>query len=84
MIVVDHQPAYVPIGGNRLMLLGEFSRTVTVECAACEWSWPLKLIADDVLTDDQCDELLNSYLRDHGWGVGVDDTCPTCATSLDA
>lgn len=80
IIIPADDPAYVPVGGNKLMLLGEYGRTVTVECAACQCGWRLKLITDEVLTDEQCDELLNTHLRNAGWGVGDDDTCPTCTT----
>lgn len=79
MIVPADRPSYVPVGGNELMLLGEFSRTVTIECACGPHSESFKLIADDVLTDDECDRMLDEHLREHGWLV--DDSgewCPEC------
>jgi hypothetical protein len=77
-IVPADQRTYVPVGGNELMLLAEFSRTVTVDCARCGHADGFKLIADDMLTGDHCDELLNTHLQQLGWRVGDDDTCPAC------
>jgi hypothetical protein len=34
-IIPADQPTYVPTGGNELMLLAEFSRTVTIHCDRC-------------------------------------------------
>lgn len=79
MIIPAHSPVYVPVGGNELMLLGEFGRDVTVECVVCQCGWQLKLIADEVLADQQCDDILNAHLREQGWGIDASgDTCPVC------
>ena len=78
MIIPADVPAYVPVGGNVLMLRGEFSRQVPVTCVDCGHSERFKLIADEILTDDQCDELLSTHLREHGWHVDDDDQCPGC------
>lgn len=80
MIIPADDPAYVPVGSNELMLLGEFSRTITIECCRCQCGIRLKLIADELLADEQCDEVLNAHLHDRGWRTGGDDTCPECAS----
>jgi hypothetical protein len=89
MIVQADDPTYVPVGGNVLMLLGEFSRTVTIECRSCKRSQALKLITDEILEIGECDELLDAWLMERGWRPVHDHThphepddyefCPDCA-----
>lgn len=80
MILPIDQPAYAPVGGNELMLLGEFSRTVTIGCRSCPHSEGFKLVADDVLDTAECDRLLNEHLRGLGWLVDDGgESCPECA-----
>jgi hypothetical protein len=62
-----------------LIIEREFGRTVPVTCEGCgQFLW-LKLVADEVLTDERCDELLDDYLTEHGWTTEFGDLCPNCA-----
>lgn len=84
-IIPGDQPAYVPTGkGNELMLLAEFSRTVTVICDRCRRPYPYKLLADEVIAEQKCTDILESHLRDIGWYIGAEDHCPACNTSRSA
>jgi hypothetical protein len=78
MIIPADAPAYVPVGGNELMLLGEFSRTVTLQCDRCGVDYGFKLVADELLSEQRCDEVLDAHLRDGGWSLGDVEICPTC------
>lgn len=74
-------PSYLPTGhGNELMLLGEFSRTVPVTCIQCGITKRFKLVADELHSDEESDQILNRYLRRMGWVVGDNDICPRCAS----
>lgn len=78
LIIPADQPTYVAIGNNELMLLGEYSRSVPVTCEDCGHCERFKLVADELMNELECDELLNTYLREHGWRVDDDDICPAC------
>jgi hypothetical protein len=85
----NHLPRFVPASepsyytsGKGLTLKAEFSRTVTIVCAACEVTkLPLKLLSNSVLRPDTCERLLTDYLDTLGWGrlkQGGADICPEC------
>ena len=57
----------------------EFGRTCPVECEQWGASTVFKLVSDEIVADERCDELLNDYLQRHGWRTDGGDVCPTCA-----
>lgn len=63
-----------------IVITGEFSRPVEATCSECSHAEPLRLVADDILDDNECDEVLTAYLEGAGWYCGPDgdDVCPTC------
>jgi hypothetical protein len=77
-VIPGELPAYEAVGNNTLMLLSEFSRPITVTCGQCPTEVSLKLLADELLSEEQCDEVLSGYLADIGWRPGPPDYCPTC------
>lgn len=68
-----------------VVIAGEFSRAVTARCETCPSAVPLRLIADEPVDDDECDELLTAYLEELGWHcLDAGDICPLCAASQTA
>lgn len=49
-----------------------------VQCAYCGSIKKFKLIADELLSDEECDRVLNTHLRNAGWSVKDVDICPCC------
>ena len=77
-IIPGDTPAYYA-NSNGLVLLGEFSRPITIDCEYCGYETSFKLIADEILTDSACDELLSEHLRSLGWDPDPHgDICPAC------
>ena len=62
-----------------IVVVGEFSRPVEAACSTCSYREPLRLIADDLLDDAECDRVLTEYLEGFGWDCRDDgDVCPEC------
>ncbi len=90
--MTDRLPRFVPadepatyMSGHGLVLKAEFSRTITITCAACNHTQlRLKLLTDTVLTTPACDALLTAHLDTLGWTRlrhGGADICPECANT---
>jgi hypothetical protein len=77
-IIPGEIPGYEAVGDNTIMLLSEFSRPITVTCENCDNCLALKLLADEIIPVQQCDEVLDEYLKDIGWCPGPPDRCPSC------
>ena len=68
----------------------ELARTVPATCDHCGRVERFRLFSDNVLTYEQCDDLLTAYLRGLGWHVVEPDrpsaphidVCPSCAKGV--
>ena len=87
-----HLPRFVPADepsyyrtASGITLKAEFARTITITCQACKVTQlPLKLLADTVLTQEECDRHLTAHLDGLGWTRlrdGGADICPECAAT---
>lgn len=78
------EPRVVPDGhhlrytSDGFVMLGKMSRLVTARCAECSHDVPLRLCADEPISQEECDDVLTSYLESEGWDCHDDDVCPTC------
>jgi hypothetical protein len=78
-IIPGDQPVYYFKDGS-IVLEGEFSRPISVDCQSCGHTVAFKLIADDILDDEFCDLILDAHLRELGWSPEIgNDLCPDCA-----
>lgn len=71
-----------------LVIVREFGIDCPVTCALCGHDPRLRLYSDEALETAECEELLEVYLREHGWRVeGSEqvprDICPACAPADD-
>lgn len=75
------EPAYYA-SGQGLTLKAEFSRKITITCAACKVTQlRLKLLSNSALNTETCDRLLTAHLDELGWSRlrdGGADICPQC------
>ena len=71
-------PGYIPDGKGGLILLGEWERSVPVICKSCGDSREFRLCSEEILSDAQCDALLDEHLIGLGYSVGDADRCPDC------
>lgn len=73
------------MSGEGLVLKAQFSRRITITCAACESTQlHLKLLADTLLSTRACDRLLTEHLDHLGWTrlrPNGADICPECAAT---
>jgi len=79
VIVPDGQ--HVVADSRGLVIRGEYSRPITVTCQRCGTTLALRLCADELLPDAECDNVLEDYLRGLGWAPARsedDDLCPRC------
>lgn len=64
-----------------IVLVGEFSRAVTISCGDCGGSdLPLRLCSDEMITTEACDKAMDDYLASLGWTPDAEDwdVCPQC------
>lgn len=76
---------YVHDRKGGIVLLGEWGRECRIECHRCDTVLQLRVCADEVLSDAECDERMDKYLRGRGWIPAFlpGDTCPGCAKEVD-
>ncbi|MCH9728403.1 MAG: hypothetical protein K0U84_01745 [Actinomycetia bacterium] len=76
---------YVHDRKGGIVLLGEWGRECRIECHRCDTVLQLRVCADEVLSDAECDERMDKYLRGRGWipAFMPGDTCPGCAKEVD-
>lgn len=88
----DHiQPTIVPDGDHfrytprGVVMVGEFSRAAVPSCDRCTVELPVRLVADEPISDQECDALLTAYLEGAGWVCSAaGDLCPNCRPDLSA
>jgi hypothetical protein len=76
--VIVEGRGYIPDGQGGLILLGELGRHVPVVCADCGDTREFRLCSDEILSDRECDALLDKHLTVLGWSIGGGDRCPIC------
>lgn len=70
---------YTATGG---VMAGEFSRPVVTRCDRCSIELHLRLVANEPITDQECDQLLTEHLKSVGWSCSrASDVCPNCTES---
>ena len=79
------QPAIVPDGDHfrytprGVVMAGEYSRAAVPSCDGCTAELAVRLVADEPIRDQECDELLTAYLEGAGWACSAaGDLCPNC------
>lgn len=78
--VIVPEGEHIRVTPKAVVLLGEWGRSIVVECDRCGTGLPLRLCADAPIPDPECDALLNEYLRVIGWQSRPADVCPECIT----
>lgn len=69
---------------NGVVMAGEFSRPVVARCERCPVELPLRLVADQPIGNEKCDEVLTAHLKAAGWSCSdIGDVCPNCSASTD-
>lgn len=72
---------HVLVTDDGVGLLGEWGQPIAVECE-CGARLELRVCADAPIPADECDTLVDGYLRAGGWlcdRVNDRDDCPACA-----
>lgn len=82
------EPRIVPEGAhfqytaNGGVMAGEFSRPVVTRCDGCPAELSLRIVANEPISDEECDRLLTEHLQGAGWSCSHgSDVCPNCRSS---
>lgn len=59
----------------------EWHRNLGIDCAICGDKYTYVLHADEMLTQQECDDLAEAWLDSQGWTtkLSIGDICPRCA-----